>query len=98
MTAGEILSEFHAFICPQHQTTCIGLADHEYATDEALAKISALIKTRDKKIENMARIDELENLPWKRSDRYGINTPYVTKTWLLERKAELNSNTTKGGE
>lgn len=37
------------------------------------------------------RIDELRNLPWKRSDKYGINTPYVTKTWFTERLAALRA-------
>lgn len=37
-----------------------------------------------------ARLDELDNLPWKHTEKYGINTPYVTKKWLIERKAELN--------
>lgn len=41
------------------------------------------------------RIDELENLPWKRADKYGINSPYVTKAWLVKRKAEL-TNTLEG--
>lgn len=38
------------------------------------------------------RIDELKALPWKRSDRYGINSPYVTKTWLTERLNQLQGS------
>ena len=50
-----------------------------------MTEIEQLISNREK----LARIDELENLPWKRIDKYGINTPYVTKKWLTERKATL---------
>lgn len=39
-----------------------------------------------------ARLDELEHLPWKRADKYGINSPYVTKKWLLERKTKIRGN------
>jgi hypothetical protein len=43
------------------------------------------------------RVRELENLPTKDSPRYGIaNQPYVTKEWLTNRLAELN--TLLGGE
>jgi len=39
-----------------------------------------------------ARIDEIKNIPWKRADKYGINNPYITKQWYLDRLAELNSD------
>lgn len=52
---------------------------------ERAEAVKQLISNREK----LARIDELENLPWKRIDKYGINTPYVTKKWLTERKATL---------
>lgn len=55
------------------------------AEEKLYLAIEQLISNREK----LARIDELENLPWKRIDKYGINTPYVTKKWLTERKATL---------
>ena len=39
-----------------------------------------------------ARIDELLHIPWKRADKYGINRPYITKQWYLDRLAQLKEN------
>ena len=62
---------------------------HTHEMDKAKAAITAL-RIKD-------RIDELKALPWKRADRYGINSPYVTKAWLRERITELESQLNIGG-
>lgn len=60
-----------------------GLYDVKSSIDEIMALVSKAVEE--------ARLDELESLPWKRSDKYGINTPYVTKTWLTTRKMVLKA-------
>lgn len=39
-----------------------------------------------------AKIEELKSLPWKNAPQYGINSPYVTKEWYLNRIAELQQS------
>lgn len=56
---------------------------------EAAGEIQALIKAHSEQKALEARIDELDGIPWKRSDKYGINSPYITKEWLLNRKVQL---------
>ena len=54
-------------------------------------ELVAFIKAHSEQQALEARIDELDNIPWKRSDKYGINSPYITKEWLLNRKVELTN-------
>lgn len=37
------------------------------------------------------RIAELRGIPWKRSERYKIHSPYITKAWLTDRISYLES-------
>lgn len=66
------------------------------ASENLREKAKQAIQQYCDRISREARLDELDNLPWKRADKYGINTPYVTKKWLLERKAQLQQPNERG--
>lgn len=61
----------------------------EYIFDPCNADDEIEAREKTKKLLVEERLNELKNLPWKRADKYGINSPYVTKQWLTDRIAQL---------
>ena len=55
-------------------------------------KRETLAKQQIQALITEARVDEIKNIPWKCADKYGINSPYITKQWYLDRLAQLKEN------